>query len=115
MKSGGEHIASSESRHDRRYERVTTRAKTDAVLRLLKGESAEAVSEELGVTVSRVERWKTRYMEAGSAELAMRTDESSKGWIAKHSRSIWQWTFLLIVLIAVISFLAVFLQRSPQE
>jgi transposase len=111
----GELGSSSESRRDDRYQRVTGRAKTDAVLRLLKGESIEAVSQELGVTIPRIERWKNRFLEAGSIELARRKEERSKGWAAKHSGSIRQWIWLFVALVAVITILAVFMQHSPQE
>ena len=92
MKSSEQSLAPSESQRDDRYERVTTRAKTDAVLRLLKGESVEAVSRELGVSVhassvGRIDSWRR-----DPAELARRRDGSSRGWLAKHSSSIWQWS-----------------------
>jgi hypothetical protein len=114
MKSGEQHLASSKSLRDDRYERVTGRAKTEAVLRLLKGDSIETVSQDLGVAIPRIERWKNRFVEAGSTELAKRRSESSKGWVAKHSSSIRQWIWLLVALIAFITILVVFLQRSPQ-
>lgn len=116
MNSDERHLrSSSESRHVDRYERVASRVKTDAVLRLLKGESVEAVSQELGVAVPRIERWKNRFVDAGSVELARRKEERSTGWAAKHSGSIQQWIWLLLALVAVICFLAVFMQRSSQE
>jgi hypothetical protein len=108
-------VSSSGSRHKDRHEQVTSRAKTDAVLRLLKGESVDAVSQELGVSIRRIERWKDRFLQAGSAELAKRTDEPSQGWVAKHSTSIRQWIWLLLVLIALISFLVVFMDRGSPE
>jgi hypothetical protein len=115
MKSDGESLSSSGSSRDDRFGRITSRAKTEAVLRLLKGDSVEAVSRELGVTISRVERWRSRFLEAGAAELAKRTDNASKSWVAEHSRSIWQWIWLLLALVAIISILAVLMQGSPQE
>jgi len=107
--------ASREYRKSDRYEQVTSRAKTDAVLRLLKGESVEALSQELGISIRRIERWKSRFVEAGSAELAKRTDNfsnSSKGWVAKHSGSIREWFWLLLALVAIICLLTVFMQRG---
>ena len=103
------------SRHDHRHSRFTSHEKIDAVLRLLKGESVEAVSQELGVSPGRVERWRSSFVAAGSAELAKRNDVPSKSWVAKHSSSIWQWMWLLLALVAVISILVVFMQRSGQE
>jgi len=115
MKSGEQSLTSSERRHEHRHERVTSRAKVDAVLRLLTGESAEAISQELNVSVGRIDRWKDRFVQAGSAELARRTDEPSKGWMAKHSGSVWQWIWLLVALVALVTFLVVFMQRGSPE
>jgi hypothetical protein len=115
MESNEQPSVSSESRQSHRQERFTSHEKTDAVLRLLKGESIETVSQELGVTVRRIERWKSSFVAAGSAELARRKDGSSKSWAEKHSLSIRQWIWLLCALVAVISILVVLMQRSPQE
>lgn len=115
MKSGEHSISSSESRQVHRDVRVTSHEKTDAVLRLLKGESVEAVSHELGVTVGRIERWKSSFVAAGSAELAKRKDIPSKSWAGKYSGSIRQWMWLLFALVAVISILVLLMQRGSQE
>jgi hypothetical protein len=103
------------SRHDHRPSLFTSHEKTDAGLRLLKGESVDAVSQELGVSPGRVERWKSTFVGAGSAELAKRNGAPSKSSVAKHSGSIWQWMCLLLALVAIISILVVFLQRGGQE
>jgi len=108
-------LVPSVSRDDHRHARFTSHEKTDAVLRLLKGESVETVSEELGVSSSRLQRWKESFVAAGSAELAKRKDVAAKSWASKHSRFIWQWMWLLLALVAVISILVVFMQRGGQE
>jgi transposase len=115
MDSGEQPLASSESRHDHRHAQLTSHEKIDAVLRLLKGESIEPVSHELGVSVDRMERWKSRFVAAGSAELARRTDDSSKSWAAKHSVTFRQWIWLLFALVATIIILAVLVQHGGQE
>ncbi|MGA2600651.1 MAG: helix-turn-helix domain-containing protein [Bryobacteraceae bacterium] len=115
MAPGEQSLSHTASRHDHRHARVTSREKTDAVLRLLKGESVDALSLELGVSTGRIERWKDSFVAAGSAELAKRTDVPSKSWAAKHVGSIWQWVWLLIALVAVIGILVVFMQRGGQE
>jgi hypothetical protein len=115
MKSGEESAVSSEARQHYHHERITSRAKTDAVLRLLKGESVETLSVELGVTIRRIERWKARFLDAGSAELAKRTDTPSNSFTAKYWTSIRQWFWLLLALVAVISLLVVFMQRGSPE
>jgi hypothetical protein len=104
-------LVPSESQHVR----FTSHEKTDAVLRLLKGEAVETISQELGVSISRIERWKSSFVAAGSAELAKRKDARPKSWAAKHSGSIWQWIWLLLALVAVITVLALFMQRGGQE
>lgn len=97
------------------HARFTSHAKTDAVLRLLKGESVETVSDELGVTIGRLERWKDTFVSAGSAELAKRTDVPSNRWVAKHFGSIWQWMWLLAALVAIISILSLYMQRGTGD
>ena len=115
MEPSEQPLVSAVSRRDRRHARFTSHEKTDAVLRLLKGESVEIVSDELGVAVERIERWKSSFIAAGSAELAKRKDVSSKNWGVKHAGSIRQWIWLLCALVAVISVLVLVMQRGPQE
>ena len=115
MQPNDQPVVSTASPHDHRHARFTSHEKTDAVLRLLKGESADTVSQELGVSVGRIERWKKTFVAAGSAELAKRKDGSSKSWASKHSGTIWQWMWLLVALVAVVSMLVLFMQRGPQE
>lgn len=74
----------------------------------------DAVSQELGVSVGRIERWKNSFVAAGSAELARRKDVSSKSWGLKNWTSIRQWLLLLIALIAVVTLLVVLMQRGTQ-
>ena len=115
MEPNEQSVVPSASSQDFRHARFTSHEKTDAVLRLLKGESAESVSQELGVSVGRIERWKNSFVAAGSAELARRKDVSSKSWRSKYSGTIWQWVWLLIALVAVITMLVVFMQRGSQD
>lgn len=104
----------SPSHHVHPQVRVSSRAKTDAVLRLLKGESVESLSDELGVTIGRVERWKSKFVAAGSAELAKRSDQPSKNWLQGHLQSATQWIWLLLTLVVVISVLVLFMQRGSE-
>ncbi len=93
-------------------EHVPVFEKTAAALRLLKGDSVEALSAEMGVSVRRLERWKDEFVAGGSDALAKRKDLGSPGWWSRHSATVWQWTLLLAGLILVISFLARFMQRG---
>jgi hypothetical protein len=98
-----------------RVEQLTAVEKATAVLRVLRGEPAETVSNDLGVSVRRLERWQSEFVTAGSAELAKRRDLPSKSRLGKHSQSIVQWLWLLLGLIAVISLLAVAMQHGGAE
>jgi hypothetical protein len=98
-----------------RHGRFTSHQKAEAVLRVLKGETLETISQELGITIARIERWKSSFVAGGSAELAKRKSDSSKGWAVKHSIFIRQWGWLLFTLVAVIGLLVVFMQRSSQQ
>jgi hypothetical protein len=111
MESGEPSSRRAETR-DRLNSRFTSHEKTDAVLRLLKGESVETVSEELGTSIPRIERWKSSFVEAGSAELAKRKDVPTKGWATRDWSSFRQWAWLLFALVAVISVLVLFTQRG---
>jgi len=52
--------------------RFSARRKREAVLRLLRGESLEAVSRELGVTAARLSRWRDAFVDSGTQGLKSR-------------------------------------------
>jgi len=52
--------------------RFSARCKREAVLRLLRGESLEAVSRELGVTAARLSQWREAFVESGTQGLKSR-------------------------------------------
>ena len=93
-------------------DRITSRQKVEAVLRVLKGESVDSVSAELGVSIRRLERWQSEYMAGGSAELAKRKPLPSESWLQRHSGVIMRWIVLLMALAACIALLALLLQRT---
>ena len=95
--------------------RFTTAEKMNVVLRLLKGESVEALSTELGVPIHRLERWQNDFVTGGSAELAKRKRFGSGDWFSKHAAAIFQWVALLIVLAVLTGLLELFLQRRGGE
>lgn len=53
-------------------ERWSAKAKTEAVLRLLRGEGVEAVSRELEVPAHELEAWRRVFLESGQAGLKRR-------------------------------------------
>jgi transposase-like protein len=55
-----------------RPQRWSAKQKRDVVLRLLRGESLEAVSAEIGVPAHLLDRWRLQFLEAGRAGLRMR-------------------------------------------
>lgn len=95
--------------------RFTTREKVNAVLRLLKGESVEALSTELGIPIHRMERWQNDFVAGGSAELAKRKSFGSGDRFSKHAARIFQWVAFLIALAVVTALLELFLQRGGSE
>jgi len=62
--------------------------KREVVLRLLRGESLDAVSREIGVEVYRLERWRDKALAAMDAGLKERTDDDplQAGLDAAHKR-----------------------------
>lgn len=60
--------------------RFSARRKREAVLRLLRGESLEAVSRELGVTAARLSQWRDAFMDSGTQGLKNRViDDADDG------------------------------------
>src|SRR5262245_66243408 len=56
--------------------RFSAKRKTDAVLRLLRGEDLELISRELGVTAATLSSWRDDFLAGGQAALKSRpTDE----------------------------------------
>lgn len=55
--------------------RFSTRRKTEAVLRLLRGEELDVLSRELGVTAATLSYWRDRFLLAGQASLKTRASE----------------------------------------
>src|SRR3954471_22263570 len=56
-------------------QRWSATRKREVVLRLLRGESLDAVSREIGVEVYRLERWRDKALAAMDAGLKERTDD----------------------------------------
>ena len=117
MKSGDHQSTAPESRQSQshRHERIATRAKIDAVLRVMAGESIESLSRELNVTVYRIERWKNTFVEGGSAELSKKKDVQTENWASKHAKTIQQWMWLLFAMIIVISLLVLYAGKNSPE
>jgi hypothetical protein len=97
-------MSSGESRHRSRH--YSLRAKQDAVLRVVKGEPATAVAEDVGVGINRLERWHSRFMEGGAAALNKRASRPGLyETLRTHGSEIMQWGALLVVLTVLVFFL----------
>lgn len=60
--------------------RFSARRKREAVLRLLRGESLETVSREIGVTAARLSQWRDAFMTGGTQGLKSRAvDDADDG------------------------------------
>lgn len=60
--------------------RFSARRKREAVLRLLRGESLEAVSRALGVTAARLSQWRDAFVDSGTQGLKSRViDDADDG------------------------------------
>ena len=54
--------------------RFSARRKTEAIMRVLRGEDLDALSRELGVTAATLSGWRDQFLAAGQAGLKSRTD-----------------------------------------
>ncbi len=102
--------------HDRsRPDRWSSAQKSAAVVRLMKGEPATTLSQELGVSVRRLERWQSDFLAGGAAALARKRRKTAFMWFTHRSKTFLQWGALLFMLLFTIVFLALFLSSgSPQ-
>lgn len=58
--------------------RFSSRRKTEAVLRLLRGEDLDSVSRELGVTAATLSQWRESFLEAGQQGLKARREDAEQ-------------------------------------
>jgi len=76
--------------HDRG--RFSARRKTEAVLRLLRGEDLEALSRELGVTAATLSAWRDAFLDGGKASLKSRPADERDEEIARLRAKVGQLT-----------------------
>jgi hypothetical protein len=63
--------------------RFSARKKSEAVLRLLRGEELDLLSRELGITAATLAEWREAFLAAGSANLKSRERDARDEEIAK--------------------------------
>jgi transposase len=72
--------------------RFSARRKTEAVLRLLRGEDLETISRELGVTAATLAAWREDFLAGGQAALKSRPADDRDDEIARLRAKIGQLT-----------------------
>jgi transposase-like protein len=76
--------------HDRG--RFSARRKTEAVLRLLRGEDLDALSRELGVVAATLSGWRESFLDGGTAALKSRPSDDRDEEIARLRSKVGQLT-----------------------
>src|SRR3954468_24581582 len=72
--------------------RFSTNRKTDAVLRLLRGEDLETLSRELGVTAATLSSWRDAFLDGGRASVKSRPADDRDEEIARLRSKVGQLT-----------------------
>ena len=76
--------------HDRG--RFSANRKTDAVLRLLRGEDLDALSRELGVVAATLSSWRDAFLDGGKAALKSRPADDRDELVARLQAKVGQLT-----------------------
>jgi transposase-like protein len=72
--------------------RFSAKRKTDAVVRLLRGEDLETLSRELGVTAATLASWRDAFLDGGRAALKSRSADDRDEVIARLQAKVGQLT-----------------------
>lgn len=72
--------------------RFSAKRKTEAVLRLLRGEALDSVSREYGVTAAKLSEWKKEFLAAGEAGLKSRPRTAEDDHVMKLKAKIGELT-----------------------
>jgi transposase len=72
--------------------RFSARRKTDAVVRLLRGEDLDALSRELGVTAATLSPWRQAFLDGGTAAMKSRPADERDEEIARLRAKVGQLT-----------------------
>jgi transposase-like protein len=72
--------------------RFSARRKTDAVVRLLRGEDLDALSRELGVTAATLSSWRQAFLDGGTAAMKSRPADDRDELIARLQAEVGQLT-----------------------
>jgi hypothetical protein len=95
---------------------VPVKEKEKAVLRLLRGESAEQVARELDVSERRLLAWKQRFIEGGQASLVQPEEPITELTLARRKKFLlWAIVTGLCVVIWVITRFLIGLRENPDD
>ena len=72
--------------------RFSARRKTDAVLRLLRGEDLDTLSRELGVTAATLSSWRDAFLDGGTAAMKSRPADGRDELVARLQAKVGQLT-----------------------
>ena len=72
--------------------RFSARRKTEAVLRLLRGEDLDALSRELGVVASTLSSWRQAFLDGGTAAMRSRPADDRDELVARLQAKVGQLT-----------------------
>ena len=72
--------------------RLSARRKTDAVVRLLRGEDLDTLSRELGVTAATLSSWRQAFLDGGTAAMKSRPTDDRDELIARLQAKVGQLT-----------------------
>src|SRR3954447_14004506 len=72
--------------------RFSARRKTEAVLRLLRGEDLDALSRELGVTAATLSTWRQAFLDGGTAAMKSRPADGRDELVARLQAKVGQLT-----------------------
>jgi transposase-like protein len=72
--------------------RFSARRKTDAVLRLLRGEDLDTLSRELGVIASTLSTWRDSFLDGGTAAMRSRPADEKDELVARLQAKVGQLT-----------------------
>src|SRR3954452_16841903 len=72
--------------------RFSARRKTEAVLRLLRGEGLDALSRELGVTAATLSSWRAAFLDGGTAAMKGRRADGRDELVARLQAKVGQLT-----------------------
>ena len=97
----------------RRHRHVSTSERSQAVLRVLRGEDIGTISSQLGVSSTRLERWKSDFVEAGTRALARAHHRPWLERIRRATKPMFIWGGLILVMAIVIMVLV--RAFAPQE